>query len=825
MPAGKTAIGNRQLAIGNREFDMETLWKDLRYSIRGLLKRPGFTLIALITLALGIGANTAIFSVVNGVLWRPLPYKAPQQLVMVWENHQARGGPAREWLSPADFDDWRAQNSVFSHLSALNDWGPTLTGRDQPESLVGAAVSHDMFALLGVEPVMGRSFLPEEDQPGAPNVVVLSHELWQGRFGADQNIVGKSISLNEESYTVIGVMPARFNLPVIGNTRLWRPLRPTLNPSCQHGCLVLRAIGRLKSEATFAQAQADLGAIASRLASQYPDSNSKVGATLVPLHEQLVGPMKRPLLVLLGAVAFVLLIACANVANLLLARAATREREVTLRAALGASRGRIIRQLLTESTLLSCAGGGLGLLFAFWLLRALIWLSPQGSPRFDEIGIDAPVLGFTFLVAVVTGLVFGLAPALQTSKLDLSNSLKDASKGSTGGSRGGRLRSALVISEMALALILLVGSGLLIKSFVMLQRVDPGFNPDHVITLRVFLNKTQYPAMPQVLNFYSQLLDRVKTLPGVQTAGAISTLPLSGNNTDTSFLIQGRPDPPPNQQPGAWFNIVTPEYFRAMEMHLVKGRLFDDRDNEKAPLAVVISQTMARRYWPNEDPLGQKIGRGPDRWREIVGVVNDVKHFGLDADTPPTMYFPAQQVPARAMNLVVRTSGDPSSLASALRAQVWAGDRNLAIANLTTMKDLVSLSITQQRFILMLLGCFAGLALLLSAIGIYGVMSYAVAQRTHEIGIRMALGARMSDVLKLIFRKGLMLTAVGLVIGLVLAFALTRLMSSLLFGVTPTDAMTFVLVSLVLGIVAFVACFIPAQRATRVDPIEALRYE
>jgi putative ABC transport system permease protein len=804
---------------------VETLLKDIRYSVRGLLKRPGFTLVALITLALGIGANTAIFSVVNGVLWRPLRYKAPQQLVMVWENHQARSGPVREWLAPADFDDWRSQNSVFSNLSAMNDWGPTLTGRDQPEPLVGAAVSHDMFELLGAEPVKGRSFLREEDQPGAPNVVMLSYELWQRRFGSDQNIVGKTISLNEESYTVVGVMPARFDLPVIGNTQLWRPLRPTLNPSCQRGCLVLRAIGRLKPEATLAQAQADLGAIASRLASQYPDSNSKVGATLVPLHEQLVGNMKRPLLVLLGAVAFVLLIACANVANLLLARAATREREVALRAALGASRGRIIRQLLTESALLSCAGGGLGLLFAFWLLRVLIGLSPQGAPRFDEIGINAPVLGFTFLVAVVTGLVFGLAPALQTSKLDLSNSLKDASKGSTGGSTGGRLRSALVIAEMALALILLIGSGLLMKSFVMLQRVDPGFNPDHVITLRVFLNKTHYPAMPQVLNFYSQLLDRVRTLPGVQTAGAISTLPLSGNNSDTGFLIQGRPEPPPNQGPVAWFNVVTPDYFRAMEMRLVKGRVFDDRDNEKAPLAVIISETMAKRYWPNEDPLGQRIGRGPDRWREIVGVVKDVKHFGLDADTPPTMYFPVQQVPARAMNLVVRTSGDPSSLAPALRAQVWAGDRSLAIANLTTMKDLVSSSVTQQRFILMLLGCFAALALLLSAIGIYGVMSYAVAQRTHEIGIRIALGARTEDVLKLVVRSGLVLTLIGLGIGLALAFALTRLMRSLLFGVTPTDPITFLMVSVGLVIVALVACYVPARRAAKVDPLVALRYE
>jgi predicted permease len=803
---------------------METLFKDLKYGIRSLLKRPGFTLVALITLALGIGANTAIFSVVNGVLWRPLPYQTPKQLVMVWENHQARGGPVNEWLSPADFDDWRGQNSVFSDLAALNDWGPTLTGRDEPEPLTGAAVSHDMFAMLGVQPSMGRSFSPEEDQTGAPNVVVLSHELWQRRFSSDQTIVGKSISLNEENYTVIGVMPAGFNFPVIPNTQLWRTLRPTLNPACQRGCLILRAIGRLKPESSFAGAQADLSTIAARLASQYPDSNSKVGATLVPLHEQLIGSMKRPLLILLGAVAFVLLIACANVANLMLARAATREREMAVRAALGASRGRVIRQLVTESTLLACAGGALGLLLAFWLLRLLVSLSPQGTPRFDEIRIDGYVLGFTLLVAVLTGLIFGLAPALQISKPDLNNSLKDTGKGVPGGSRGGRLRSGLVIAEMALALLLLIGSGLLMKSFVLLQRVDPGFNPNQVVTLRVFLNRTHYQAMPQVVNFYSQLLDREKTVPGVQAVAAISTLPLSGNETDTSFMIEGRPQPPPNQEPVAWYNSVSPDYFRAMEMRVLKGRTFTDHDDEKSPLVVIISETMARRYWPNEEPLGRRLGH-PDHWREVVGVVKDVKHFGLDADAPPTMYFPMRQVPARGMNLVVRASGDPSSLVPAVRTQVWAEDKNLAIANLTTMKDLVSSSITQQRFILLLLGCFAALALLLAAVGIYGVMSYAVTQRTHEIGIRMALGARMGDVLKLVVKNGITLALIGIAIGLVLAFALTRLMASLLFGVTPTDLMTFATVSVGLVIVALVACFIPARRATKVDPLVALRYE
>jgi putative ABC transport system permease protein len=804
---------------------METFIKDLKHALRRLLKRPGFSLIAVITLGLGIGANSAIFSIVNGILWRQLPYPNPKQLVMVWENHQARGGPVREWLSPADFNDWRDQNRAFSQMAALNDWGPTLTGSGEPEPLVGAAVSCDMFSLLGVAMSQGRSFLPEEDQPNAPNVVVLSHKLWQRRFNSDEHIVGKTISLNQESYTVIGVMPAQFEFPVIPNAELWRTLRPVLNPSCQRGCLVLRSIARLKPDSTFELAQADISTLASRQAVQYPDSNAKVGATLVPLHEQIVGNIKRPLLVLLGAVGFVLLIACANVANLTLARAATRGREFALRSALGASRGRVIRQLLTESVLLAAIGGVVGLALAFWLLRLLLAVSPPGTPGLEKVHIDLYVLGFTLLVTVLTGLVFGLAPALQLSKIDLNRSLKDTGKGVPGGVRGGRLRGALVIAEIALALILLIGSGLLIKSFVLLHRVDPGFNPDHLVTLRVILNRTPYPNMPQVLNFYSQLLDRVKALPGVRSAATISTLPLSANATDTSFLIEGRPQPPPNQEPVAWYNSVSPDYFRAMEMPIIHGRSFTQLDNEKSPLVVIISETMARRYWPNEDPLGQKIGRGPDRWREIVGIVKDVKHFGLDANTPPTMYFPMQQVPARAMNLVVRTSGDPLSLAPALRTQVWTGDRNLAIAGLGTMSDLVSSSISQQRFILLMLGCFAAVALILAAIGIYGVMSYAVSQRTHEIGIRMALGARMTDVLKLVFRNGIALTSIGVAIGITLAFALTRLMSSFLFGVTPTDAMTFAIVSAGLVVVALAACYIPARRATKVDPLVALRCE
>jgi putative ABC transport system permease protein len=803
---------------------MQNLLQDLRYAVRMLLKRPGFTVVAVVTLALGIGANTAIFSVVNGVLLQPLPFDNPAELAMVWENHQGRGGPDREWLSPADFEDWRAQNTSFSHLSAINNWGPTLTGLAEPEPLVGAAVSHDLFTLLGREPVLGRSFRPEEDKAGAPRVVVLSNELWQRRFGSDREIVGKSISLNQENFTVVGVMPAGFKFPVIANTELWCPLRPIINPSCQRGCVTLRVIARMKRGVSLATAAADLNAIAQRLESEYPETNTKVGATVVPLHEQLVGNMRRPLLVLLAAVGFVLLIACVNVANLMLSRSRTRQREIAIRAALGASRRRVIRQMLTESSLLVTIGGALGLLLAVWLLRIFSGLAPVGAPRFDEIRIDATVLGFTLGAAILTGLIFGLLPALGVSRLDLNRSLKEG-KGTPDGHHSGRLRGALVIAEMALALMLLIGGGLLMKSFLLLQRVDPGFNPNQVLTLRLFLNRTQYPEGQQIRGFYASLLDRLKTLPGAQGVAAISNLPLAGNNTDTSFLIEGQPVPPAGRGPVAWYNSVSPNYFSTMEMGVVKGRVFTDHDDEKSPRVVIISETMARRYWPGQEPLGQRIGSGPDNWREIVGVVKDVKHFGLDADTPPSMYFPFRQTPTRGMTLVVRTVGSPLGVVPALRRDIWTADRNLAITQVLTMNELVSSSITQQRFIVLLLGCFAALALVLAAVGIYGVMSYSVTQRTHEIGIRVALGARNTNVLALVLKSGMMLAAIGAAIGVLGALALTRLMSTLLFGVTPKDAPTFIGLSLGLLAVALIACYLPARRATKVDPLVALRYE
>jgi putative ABC transport system permease protein len=574
---------------------------------------------------------------------------------------------------------------------------------------------------------------------------------------------------------------------------------------------------------SLAAASADLNTVAHRLETEYPETNTRVGATVVPLHEQLVGNMRRPLLVLLGAVGFVLLIACANVANLMLARSRTRQREIAIRAAMGASRGRVIRQMLTESGLLVTIGGALGLLLALWLLRVFTSLAPAGAPRFDEIGIDATVLGFTLGAAILTGLIFGLLPALGVSRPDLNSSLKEG-KGTPDGHRSGRLGGALVVAEMALALMLLIGGGLLMKSFLLLQRVDPGFNPDQVLTLRLFPNRVRYPQAQQLRGFYVPLLDRLKTLPGAQSVAAISNLPLAGNNTDSSFLIEGQPEPPDGQGPVAWYSSISPNYFSTMEMRLLKGRAFTDQDDDKSPKVVIISETMARRYWPNQEPLGKRIGE-PDNWREIVGVVNDVKHFGLDADTPPSMYLPMRQVPVRGMTLVVRTVGAPLGVAPPLRSDIWAADRNLAIAQVRTMNELVSSSITQQRFIVLLLGCFAVLALVLAAVGIYGVMSYSVTQRTHEIGIRLALGARNTNVLALVLRSGMMLAVIGAAMGVAGALALTRLMSTLLFGVTPKDASTFVGLSLGLLAVALVACYLPARRATKVDPLVALRYE
>jgi putative ABC transport system permease protein len=807
---------------------MNTFVQDLRYAARMLYKNRGFTAVALLALALGIGANTAIFSVVNSVLLRPLPFRDPQRLLMIWENYQQRGGPEREWAAPADFRDFRDQAQSFEHVVALGGWGPTLTGQDDPEDLLGAVVSHDTFAMLGIEPALGRSFRPDEDQAGAERVVVLSHQLWQRRFSADASIIGKNVTLSGDSYTVIGVMPRGFTFPILNNTDIWRPIGPLLaaNPGCDRGCVTLRLIAKLKPEVSIEVARAEMAGITQQLAARFPESNKGVGATLVPLHEQLVGDVRPAMLVLFGAVGLVLLIACANVANLLLARAAAREKEVAIRAALGASRARLIRQHLTESLLLAVIGGGLGLLIAFWMVDLLVSVAPKGTPRIGEVAIDALVLAFTFGTAVLTGMAFGLAPALLSSRANFNSTLKEGGRDTSATSRGARVRSVLVISEVALALMLLIGAGLLIKSFLNLQRVDPGFNPNRVLRLDVSLPRTRYPERNQAAAFYKELIDRVAALPGVQSAGAVSSLPLSGGSTDGNFAIEGAPPAEPDRLPVAWYSSVTPNYFRAMGIRLLKGRELTEADNADAPKTVVISESMARRYFNDQDPLGKRIvfGGGKDL-REIVGVVSDVKSFGLNLDARPSMYYPHAQNPARGMSIVIRTQGDTSTLAAATRGQVSAIDRNLAVSNIMTMEQLVGASLSEPRFVLLLLGTFASVAMLLSAIGVYGVVSYSVTQRSHEIGVRMALGAQMSDVLKLVVRQGMTLVLGGVGLGLIAAFGLSRVMESLLFGVSATDVTTFGVTSAILVGVALGACFVPAWRATKVDPMESLRCE
>jgi putative ABC transport system permease protein len=805
---------------------MQTLWQDLRYGARMLVKNAGFTLIAVVTLGLGIGANTAIFSVVNSVLLRPLPYPKSERLMTIWEDHRARNGPVDEWTSPTGFGDWRDQAKSFDQVVAFQNWQPTLTGQGEPERLAGAQVSHNTFAMLGVTPALGRAFRPEEDRRGVESVVIISNRLWRQRFGGDPSLIGQRISLNGEGRVVIGVMPAGFKFPIIADADIWRPIQPALNPGCQRGCITIRVMARLKPEAAESQARAELNAIAARIEQQFPDTNSKVGVTLVPLQEFLVGPVKTRMLALLVAVGFVLLIACANVANLLLARSATREKEIAIRASLGAGRLRVARQLLSESLLLAVIGGAVGLLLAYWLVDLLVGFSPRGTPRLDEIGVDGRALGYALAVTILTGLLFGMAPVWRLFKTDLNQTLRDGGKGSQVALSGRRALSALVVAETALALALLVGAGLLVKSFIRLQRVDPGFNPRNALTAIVTLPQAVYPERNQIAPFYSQLLDRVRALPGAQSVAAVSSLPLAGFDSDTSFVIEGRPEPQPDQRPVAWFSSVSHDYLRTMGMRLVLGREFNERDNENSPRVVIISEATARRYFPNEDPIGKRIGNGrPDGWMEIVGVTADVKHFGLKQDARASMFFPYRQQPSRRMVIVTRTAADPLSLSSALRGAVAEMDKNLAVSDIRAMEEITAESIGEERFTLLLLGIFSALALLLAVAGIYGVMSYAVTQRTSEIGVRVALGAQTRDVLKLVIVQGMTLALAGVGIGLAAALALTRFIRGLLFGVSATDPITFAGVAALLALVALVACYVPARRASKVDPMVALRCE
>ena len=805
---------------------METLLQDLRYTVRVLLKKPAFTAIVVLALAIGIGANTAIFSVVNAILLRPLPYKNFDRISMVWMDNP-KLGVAEDWHSYPNYVDYKQQNQVYEDIAAFNNRSFNLTGVGDPVRILGAWNTASLFSVLGVEPLMGRVFTEEEEEPGKDLVVVLSNGLWRSRFGSNPNAIGQAISMNGANRTVIGVMPPGFSFPD-KRTEVWVPLALSPQRKQARSVISYKAVGRLKPGVSMAQARADMGAIAKRLDEQY--SQSDYGVNLVLLRDQETRTVKPALLVLLGAVAFVLLIACANVANLLLAQAAIREREIAIRLALGARRWRIVRQLLTESAVLGLVGGAAGLLMAVWGLNVLVALSPGDIPRFDQAGIDGRVLAFTLTVSLLTGLIFGLVPSLQASKPDLNNTLKEGGRGATGGAGGLRVRNLLVVSEIALSMVLLVGAGLLIRSFMRLQQFDLGFNPNNLATMRIQLPGTKYREPAQIDAFYKQLLERIESVPGVKSVGAISDVFLTDTPNSTNFSIEGRPVPIGADSIEVPLDSVSPGYFRAMGIPLLSGREFDDRDVRNSTPVVIVNETFVRRFFADEEPLGKRFvygQSGPDNnnWITIVGVVGDMRRTGFDRPVRPETFLPQSQNPSATLTIVARTAVDPVTLSNTLRGEVWAIDNDQSVYDLKSMDQTLSEMSSQRRFNMLLLGVFAALALTLAAVGIYGVMSYSVAQRTHEIGVRMALGARGTDVLGMIVRRGMVLAIAGIGAGLIGAVALTRLLSSLLYGVSATDPLTFVVIPIVLSAVALGACFVPARRATKVDPMVALRYE
>jgi putative ABC transport system permease protein len=805
---------------------MNTLWQDLRYGARMLFRNPGFTAVAVLALTLGIGATTAIFSVVNSVLLKPLPYPDSEQLVFLSENHPQIEGMS---ISYPNYQDWRAQNEVFEAIGVYRRQAYNLTGAGEPERLTGGMMSAEMFAALRVNAMRGRVFTSDDDKPDATPVVVLSYGLWQRRFGGDPGILDQQLTLNGRSYTVIGIMSPDYQFPA--RVELWTPVglsakAPGWESRGNHPGLY--GIARLRPGLTIEQARANMESIAVNLEKQYPNSNTGNRVTITPALEAFIGDVRPAMRVLLGVVALVLLIACANVANLLLARSTSRQKEMAIRTAMGASRWRIVRQLLTESILLSLAGGALGLLLATWGVKLIIAISPNSIPRSREIGVDNRVLIFTIAIAALTGIIFGLVPALQASKPDLNETLKDAGRGSTG--RRHVLRNVLVVAEVMMTMMLLVGAGLMIRSFYRLQHVDPGFNADNLLTFAIALPTQKYKEDAQQINFYEQLAERLRRLPGVEAVGLATGLPLGNNGNQTSFVVEGQPPPTPDKTPLTEMVAASPDYFHAMGITLLKGRNFTEADTKDTPRVTLIDEAFARRYWPDEDPIGKHIRVGGNDPRnpltEVVGVVRRVKMEGLKQDSDRVQsYYPFRQLPYNGMTVVVKTGGDPIALASAAREQVFAIDPDQPIANLNSMQKLRADSIAPERLNLMLFTCFAVVALVLASVGIYGVMSYSVTQRTHEIGIRMALGAQPRNVLGMVVRQGMLLTMTGLALGIGGALLATRLMASLLFGVSATDPLTFVAIPLLLAAVALGACFVPARRATKVDPMIALRYE
>jgi putative ABC transport system permease protein len=805
---------------------MQTLIQDLRYGARMLLKRPGFTIVALITLALGIGANTAIFSLVNTVLLKSLPWREPERLVMINEKKE---GNYFTSVSYDDFRDFRAESKTFEQMAAISpQWTLTLTGLAEAQQFRGQYVSANLFSMLGVAPAPGRAFRAEDDQPNSERTVIISHGFWQRRAGGDPNFIGKTIALDGQAYTVIGVMPAGFR--ILDEAEFWLPLSFNMITTRGRSVRAFAVIGQLRPGATIAQAQAEMSSITASLEQQYPDSNRGFRAELVPLHEHITGKARTLLLVLPGAGGLVLLIACANVANLLLARATARRREMAIRAALGAGRWQIVRQLLTESVLLFMIGGAAGLLLTTWGLEVLLKLSPADIPRRDEISIDATVLWFTLGLSLLTGLVFGLVPAWQASRADLHDALKESSHSAGAASGAKRFRNALVVAEMAFAIVLLIASGLLIRSFVRLLDVKPGFATENIIGFGVSLPNASYADAQRRAEFYQRLEERLRALPGVVAVGAATRLPLlDAARNITSFLtIEGRPETE-RDRPEVDFRRATPGYFQTMGIPQLQGRLFTEQDLRAQNSVVVINEVMARKYWPNEDPVGKRIGMGGGApggsWSTIIGVVGSVRHLGLDSEPRPEVYYHYLTSPPVGPVIVIRTAAAPDALMNSIRSEVAALDKDAPVSQISTMEQVVARSVAPQRFMMLLFGLFAIVALVLAAVGIYGVMAYSVAQRTQEIGIRMALGAEKSDVLKLVIGQGMKLTALGVAPGLLAAFGLTRLMAGLLFGVSATDPLTFVVIALLLALVALLACYLPARRATRIDPLIALRCE
>ena len=797
---------------------------DLKFAFRQLLKNPGFTAVAVLTLALGIGANTAMFSVVNGVLLKPLPYRDPERLVRLFESSREPGWE-RTPVSPATFLDWRSQNQVFEDIAAIQ-WGSlNVTGAGGPERLPGLRVSACLFPMLRVSPILGRQFASEEDKFGKHHVALISHRLWQRRFGGDRNVVGQTITLDGEPFTIVGVMPAEFRF-MDGQAELWTPVAFTPDQITSRGNHSWSVVARLKPEATLEQAKAEMNTIAARLAKQHAGQGSS-GVTLVGLQEELVGRSRRLLLLLLSAVGLVLLIACVNVANLLLARAASRQKEFAIRAAVGAERRHLLRQLLTESLLLATAGGALGCLWAYWSVETIASIAANSLPKIDQVQLDLRVLGFTLVVSLGAGIVFGLAPSLHATRVDLDLALKEGGRDASEGGGGRRLRSSLVIAELALSLVLLVGAGLFIRSFMRLYEVNPGFNPMRVLTLALNLPDKKYPSDADRASFFRRLLERVETLPGVQSAGAIFGLPLSGGQSRMSFAIEGRPEARPGEQNSAGYRQISPDYFRTMSTPLVTGRDFDQHDTTKAPAVVIVNEAFVRQFLAGEEPLGKRlqIGGSDHRQAKVVGVARDVRHENLAVAPGPEMYVPFSQHCWGLAAVVVRTAMEPAEMANTLRKAVMEVDPDQPIYNIRTMQAVVSDAMAGRRVQMWLLGTFAAVAVGMAAIGLYGVMSYSVTRRTHEIGVRMALGAKRRDVLSLLLRQGLKLAGFGIGLGVPIALGLTSLLRTLLFEVKPTDPVTFVGVSLILLLVALLASWLPARRAAKVDPMIALRTE